>query len=292
MSNKSIGLGRGLGSLIPNRIKPEILPADSAARPKEESVLQLPIDKIKTNPHQPRADFSHESLEELTNSIKEHGILQPLIVIEVAGGYQLIAGERRFRAAKILELETIPAIIRQFKEQQQLEVALVENLQRKDLNPIEEAVSYQRLIDEFSLTQEQVAQRVGKSRAAVTNTLRLLTLPTEIQKALIGGKINYSTARVIAGLPPEQRLSFFEKVLKSDLTVRAVEDQAKKVSVKKHFRRTKDPEIRALEEELEKSLGTKATIKKSGETGQIVIEFYSDQDLDDLLKKLNSLQNF
>lgn len=283
---KPSGLGKGLSSLIPLKIKKEILPADSQAA-AAEMILQIPVEKIKTNPHQPRSDFSIESLEELTNSIKEHGILQPLIITEAEGGYQLIAGERRLRAAQILSFKTVPAIIREAAEQQKLELALVENLQRKDLNPIEEAVAYQRLIDEFNLTQEAAAKRVGKSRAVITNTLRLLTLPTEIQKALISGKINYSTARIIVGLPVEQRMSFFKKVLSQDLTVRAVEGQAKRVAVKRHFRKVKDPNLAEKVEELQQTLGTKVTIKKSGQTGQIIIEFYSEEELNNLVEKIS-----
>ncbi|MBN1778775.1 MAG: ParB/RepB/Spo0J family partition protein [Candidatus Buchananbacteria bacterium] len=287
MSNRPSGLGRGLGSLIPSKIKTEILPANSAVKPKEETVQQIDVDAIETNPHQPRTEFNHDALEELTNSIKEHGILQPLILTKIDGGYQLVAGERRLRAAKMLDLETVPAIVREIKDQQKLELALVENIQRQDLNPIEEAISYQRLMDEFSLTQDQVAKKVGKSRTVVTNLLRLLNLPTEVQKGLIDGKINYSTARVIAGLPDDQQLTFFNQVLKNDLTVRAVEGQAQKIAVKRHFRKSKDPDLRLKEETLEKALGTKVTIKKSGETGQIVIEFYSPSDLDDLINKIN-----
>ncbi|MFA6216015.1 MAG: ParB/RepB/Spo0J family partition protein, partial [Patescibacteria group bacterium] len=170
--------------------------------------------------------------------------------------------------------------------QQKLELALVENLQRQDLNAIEEAVAYQRLIDEFNLTQEEVAKRVGKSRSAVANTLRILTLPSEIQKGLITGKINYSTARVIAGLPPQERMKFFQKVLKQDLTVRAVEGQAKKVIVRQHLRKTKDPNLAVLEDKLQAALGTKVTVKKSGETGSIIIDFYSAEELQDIARKI------
>ena len=280
------GLGKGLSSLIPPKIDKKILAADSAVSESEERIYQLAVQKIKPNPHQPRTDFDYQSLEDLTNSIKEHGILQPLIVTSTDNFYQVIAGERRLRAAQILGLKTVPAIIREVKEQEKLELALVENLQRKNLNSIEEAVAFQRLIDEFNLTQEEVAKRVGKSRAVITNTLRLLSLPTEIQKALIEGKINYSTARVITGLPPQQRLKFFQQVLKGDLTVRAAEGQAKKVSVKRHFRRTKDPNLSALEEKLQATLGTKVVIKKTGQTGTIVIEFYSPEELENLIGKL------
>ncbi len=285
---KTTGLGRGLSSLIPPKIDKKIFSKDSGVLADEEMVIQVPIVKIKSNPLQPRSDFDHEGLEELTNSIKEHGILQPLILTEEGDGYQVVAGERRLRAAKILEFKTIPAIIRDIKEQQKLELALVENIQRKDLNPIEEAVAFQRLIDEFSLTQEAVAKRLGKSRSAVTNTLRLLTLPSEIQKAVITGKINYSTARVIVGLPVLERLKFFQKVLKQDLTVRAVEGQARKVAVKRHFRRVKDPNLAALEEKLQAALGTKVSVKKSGETGSIVIEFYSAEELEEIIAKITT----
>ena len=284
---KTTGLGKGLSSLIPPKIDKRIFNKDSRVLAAEELVVPVPIAKIKANPHQPRSDFDHESLEELTNSIKEHGILQPLILTSADAGYQVVAGERRLRAAKLLGLKTVPAIIREVKEQQKLELALVENIQRQNLNPIEEAVAYQRLIDEFNLTQEAVAKRVGKSRSAVTNTLRLLTLPTEIQKALIRGKINYSLARVLVGLPVEQRLNFFQKVLRQDLTVRAIEGQARKVAVKRHFRQAKDPNLAALEENLQTALGTKVTIKKSGETGQIIIEFYSAEELGDLVSKIS-----
>lgn len=284
--SKITGLGKGLSSLIPPKISKGIFSGDSNVLPAGEKVEPVPIEKIKPNPHQPRADFDHESLEELINSIKEHGILQPLILAVIGDNYQVIAGERRLRAAKFLEMKTVPAIVRDIKEQQKLEFALIENLQRKDLNPIEEAVAYQRLIDEFSLTQEAVAQRVGKSRSVVANTLRILTLPTEIQKALIRGKINYSTARVIVGLPPPERMKFFERVLKQDLTVRAVEGQARKVVVKSHLRKVKDPNLAALEEKLQAALGTKVNIKKSGETGQIVIEFYSEEELGEIVGKI------
>lgn len=282
------GLGRGLSSLIPPKIDRQVLPADSAVVSAEERIINIPVGKVKASPMQPRSDFDHDSLEDLTNSIKEHGIIQPLIVAAAGDGYQVIAGERRLRAASLLGLETVPAVVRDIKEQQKLELALVENLQRQDLNPVEQAVAYQRLIDEFNVTQEEVAQRVGKNRSVIANTIRLLTLPTEIQKALVNGKINYSTARVIVGLPPQERLKFFEQVLKQDLTVRAVEGKARKISVRSHVRRAKDPNITALEERLQAALGTKVSVKKSGEAGQIVIEFYSDEDLEALVVKFTN----
>lgn len=281
-----MSLGKGLSSLIPPKINKEVLPVESEVRPGEEKVLQMPLSQIKANPHQPRTHFDHEGIEELVNSIREHGVLQPIILTKDGDKYEIIAGERRFRASEILEKETIPAIVRDINEQNKLEIALVENIQRRDLNPVEEAVAYQRLIDEFSLTQEEVAKRVGKSRPAVANTLRLLTLPTEVQKALVNGKINYSTARIIAGLPVEQRMPFFRKVLANDLTVRAAEGQANKVSSKKRSKKDQDPVIASFEEELQQAFGTKVSIKKTGETGSVAIEFYSDEELQALLNKL------
>ncbi|NUM25705.1 MAG: ParB/RepB/Spo0J family partition protein [Candidatus Buchananbacteria bacterium] len=284
--NKTQGLGKGLSSLIPPKIDRTIMPSGSEVLPGEETVVQMPIEKVKANPMQPRSNFDHEGLEDLTNSIREHGILQPLILTHGDNGtYQVIAGERRLRASQILGLKTVPSIVRDIKEQQKLELALVENLQRRDLNPIEEAVAYQRLIDEFSLTQEEVGKRVGKSRSVITNALRLLTLPSEIQKALINNKINYSTARVIVGLPPQERLKFFQKVLQQDLTVRAVENQARQVTVKRQAHKTKDPNIATLEERIESLLGTKVTIKKSGDGGQIIIDYYSPEELEGLIEK-------
>ena len=235
------GLGKGLSSLIPPKIDRNIFSKNSQVVGDEEMVVQIPVEKIGVNPMQPRSDFDHDSMEDLTNSIKE---------------------------------------------QQKLELALVENIQRKDLNPIEESVAYHRLIDEFSLTQEEVAKKVGKSRSVVANTIRLLTLPTEIQKALINGKINYSVARVIVGLPVEERMKFFQKVISQDLTVRAVENQAKKISIKQHFRKSKDPNLTALEDKLQASLGTKVIVKKSGDGGQIIIEFYSSEELENLINKI------
>ena len=285
--NKTQGLGKGLSSLIPPKINKDVIPKSSEVLPGEERVLQVPLEKIKANPHQPRTSFDHDGLEELTNSIKEHGILQPIILVKEGEMYEIIAGERRFRASQILELKTIPAIVRDIKEQQKLEVALVENIQRRDLNPVEEAVAYQRLIDEFSLTQEEVAKKVGKSRSAITNTLRLLSLPSEIQKALVNGKINYSAARVIAGLPVEERLNFFKKVIAQDLTVRAVEGRASRISSKKKTSKSKDPVLSSFEEQIQSALGTKVTIKKTGDTGSIIIDFYSAEELKNLVDNLS-----
>lgn len=287
--SKTYGLGKGLSSLIPPKASQDIIKNDSSIFPDQERILQIPLDKIRANPLQPRHNFDHEGMEDLTNSIREHGILQPLIVVKDEKGYEIVAGERRYRASQILGLKTAPVIVRDIKEQQKLELALVENIQRRDLNPIEEAIAYRRLIDEFNLTQEEAAKRVGKSRTVVTNTLRLLSLPTEIQKAVISGKLPYSAARVIVGLPPEERMKFYQKAIKEEMPVRAMENQARKSGAKVKAKRPSDPNLVALEEKIQAILGTKVTIKKTGQTGSIIIDFYSPEELNEIITKFNKL---
>lgn len=283
------GLGRGLSSLIPKRVSPAVVPSTSpVAVPAADQVHHVPPEHIAPNPHQPRQDFDHEGLEELVASIKQHGILQPLVATRAGGGFQLIAGERRLRAAKILQLPTVPILVRDVQRQQQLELALIENVQRQNLNSIEEAVAYQRLVAEFNLTQEQLAERLGKSRPAIANTLRLLNLPEEIQRAVVSGKITAGTARVIAGLPSDQQLKLFRKALRQSWTVRAVEAAARLVSVRPYRRRqATDPQLDAYREQLQQALGTKVRIKKSGPGGHIAIDFFSDEELTALVSRLS-----
>lgn len=287
-----MSLGRGLDSLIP---KKTIFPTTpSPDKPDEtiggERILQLSPSQIAVNPHQPRHEFGHADLEELINSIKEHGIFQPLIVTKEGMGYELIAGERRLRAAKILELPTVPAIVREANESQKLELAIIENVQRKNLNPIEEALAYQRLIDEFSLTQEDVAKKVSKSRAAVANTLRLLDLPTEVQEAISQEKISEGHAKVLAGIEtPEEQLKFFKKIVEEELNVRETEKvvkESKPVSARTgKLPPLPDAEVLAQEEELRKKLGTKVKIEKKDGKGKIIVEFYSEEELRELINK-------
>ncbi|MFA5076231.1 MAG: ParB/RepB/Spo0J family partition protein [Patescibacteria group bacterium] len=288
-----MSLGRGLDSLIPKKV---ILPTMPAVdKPDEtiggERILLLPVEKISVNPHQPRQEFGHSALEELINSIKEHGILQPLIVTQEGAGYELIAGERRLRAAKVLTLATVPAIVRQASESQKLELAIIENVQRQDLNPIEEAVAYQRLLDEFSLTQEEVAQKVSKSRAAVANTLRLLDLPAEVQEAISQEKISEGHAKVLAGIEdPNEQVKFFKKIIKEELSVRQTEQHikaAKPAKVKADGSPLlPDANLLAQEEELRRKLGTKVKIEKKNGRGKVIIEFYSEDELQSLIKRL------
>ena len=276
---KQQGLGRGLGSLIPSKGKVN----------GKEVILEIPIGKIKANPWQPRDNFDNGSLQDLVSSIKEHGILQPIILTESKDGFELIAGERRLRAAKLLKLKTVPAIMRKAEEQQKLELALVENLHREDLNAMEKSVALRKLIDQFSYTQEEAAQKIGKSRVAVTNLLRLLQLPEEIQKALREGRLSEGHARgILAIKDPKEQIAFYKKIVQGNWTVRDVEAAGRKMSVArgKSVRLRKDPEILQKEEDLERSLGAKVNIKKRGHKGQIVIEFFSTEELNDLVRKL------
>jgi len=286
------GLGRGLGALIPQAANnPAVRKENKAVVAQDRSgVLEVSVDKIAPNPNQPRQHFDHKELEELTSSIKTHGILVPLIVTPKAasGKHRLIAGERRLRAAKMLNLNKVPVIVRDVKEQEELELSLIENIQRADLNPIEEALAYQRLANEFNLTQDQVAKGVGKSRSAIANAMRLLELDEDVQKAVGEGKISVGHAKILAGLETtKEQQAYLKNILSKKLTVRDLEEATKKV--RKH-RKPKsmpfDPVKEAQEEMLRERLGTKATIKKSGDKGQIIIYFYSAEELKRLLNEL------
>src|SRR3989339_32154 len=282
---KTSGLGRGLSSLIPNK-KASINPLGDITSDREK-IHQLPVGSISPNPHQPRTSFDEADLMDLTQSIKEHGIIQPLIVSKVGDDWQLIAGERRLRAAKSLGLETVPAIVRDIDDQKKLEFALIENLQRTDLNPLETATAYQKLIDEFNLTQDQLAKRVGKSRSAVANTLRILTVAEEVKVAIRDGRISEGHARVLAGLPVADQLITLKKILSESLSVRDTERAGKQVVVKKHLRKVAyDPELKAKEDLLQQALGTKVEIKKYGPSGQIIIKFFSEEELKNIVDKI------
>ncbi len=279
-------LGRGLGSLIPSRSAEAGLAQPNIGT--GERIQQLETNKIQPNSHQPRRHFDNEAQDELIKSIKIHGIIQPLIVVEARGQYQLVAGERRLRAAKTLGLKTVPAVVRSVTNQQKLELALVENVQRQNLNPLEKAHAYKQLIEEFGLTQEEVSKKVGQSRATVTNILRLLQLPDEIQKALGEGKISEGHAKVLLGISSkEERLRIFKEILKNNLSVRSTEGQVQRVMVKKHSRvLRKDANLRDQEEKLQDALGTKVEIKKSGQQGTILVHFYSGEELQEIIRKI------
>jgi ParB family chromosome partitioning protein len=278
------GLGRGLESLIPSRAT-----ISKGIKSREEgNVVEVLIGKIIPNPHQPREAIAEASLRELALSIKEHGVIQPLIISEVGGDqYELLAGERRLKAAKIAGLRKIPAIIRSASEQQKLEVALVENIQRQDLNPLEEAKAYKRLINEFNLNQDQVAQKVGKSRASVANILRILTLPSVIKKAISSGKLTLGHAKLILSVRgEEEQIRLFKSILGNQLSVRDTEKSVKKTKVRGRVGKQRSPEIMNLEENLRQTLGTKVEIRKKDRGGDIIIGFYSNGELRELVKKI------
>ena len=255
MARKS-GLGKGLDALIPGGQQVAL----------EGNVIEIPIENINANPMQPRQIMDEEHLADLANSIREHGILQPLIVTRDARteGYTLIAGERRLRAAKLAGLESVPALVRLASDQQRLELALIENVQRADLGPLETAEAYQRLNDEFGLSQEEIAGRVGKSRVAVSNTIRLLKLPEVARQALAAGKISEGHARALLQLPtPQAQLAILQTVLEGDLNVRQTEELARKYTGERppHPPASEPlPEIKALEERLRDHLGTRVSL--------------------------------
>ncbi len=274
------GLGRGLGSLIPDRS------TDNKANRRE--IADIEITKIEVNPHQPRTKMKAGDLDDLISSIKEHGIIQPLLVSPVRGGYQLIAGERRFRAAQRLGFKTVPVIVRPSEEVEKLELALIENLQREDLNPLDRARAYQQLIDEFSLTQEEVAKKIGQSRSHVANALRLLNLPAEIKKAIIDNTISEGHAKALLSLSTgSEQISYLKRIIDGKLTVREIEQQVRRTTVRRHKRQiAKDPKIAAAEDSIMSVLGTKVNIRKRGAKGQITIDFFSEEELNSIVNKL------
>ena len=295
MVQRLSGLGRGLGSLIPQKSTShgEVVPAkagihqeNSPAAASQSRVLHIPVSDVIANPEQPRIEFRHHELEDLMNSIREHGILQPLLVTTRSqGGYEIIAGERRFRAAKILGLETVPAMARDAGADDKLVLALIENIQRQDLNPLEEARGYARLMSEYGLTQEDVSKRVGKARSTVANTVRLLDLPTEIQEAIASGSISAGSARAILSLKDEKsQLNFFRKLIGNRLSAREAEAGARKAA----GGRSKDPAISAAEEALRRSLGARVEIKKRGDHGTILISFTTEEEYRDLADRLGA----
>ncbi len=282
------GLGKGLDALIPGSKAESSAQAPSTA----QGILLIQTEKIHPNPQQPRENIESDALNELANSILEHGILQPLIVSRDPGqdAYILIAGERRLRAAEIAGLSLVPVIERSVSEQGQLELALIENLQRTDLSPLEMAEAYRHLSEDFSLTHEQIAERVGKSRTSVTNTLRLLNLPEQVRRALAENLISEGHARAILGLPAQAgQLAALSTVLRDDLNVRQTEALVKKMSGERPPVMPKppvSPEVSALEGRLRNFFGTKVSLNDSKNGGRLVIYYYSDEELNAILDKI------
>lgn len=266
------------------------LPADKVSY-ADAQIQEIEVGKISPNPFQPRKVFEPSALRELADSIKEHGVIQPLVVTRTAVGYEIVVGERRFRASQLAGLEKIPAIIKEaMVDQTKLEVALIENIQRQELNPIEEAQAYERLMKTFNLTQDQVAKKVGKSRPAVANTVRLLNLPAEIQRGVIEGKIMEGHARALLGLnDPEKILLMYKVVLEQNLNVRQVESKVRDLMKKRQMdSAAPDPKLMAFESELRGKLGTQVKISRQGQGGKITIEFFSDEELGELIHKMAS----
>ena len=299
MTKNKLALGRGLASLIPSSGTPSAPTATApvAGPAPDQDFVRIQLALIQRNPFQPRADFSPAALDELRASIKEKGIIQPITVRRMEGGYQLISGERRVRAAREAGLRTIPAYILDVRtDEEMLELALIENLQREQLNPIEVAISYRRLMDECGLTQEDVAGRIGKERSTVTNFLRLLKLPDEIQNAVRKGEISGGHARALLAFEEKPRqLSAFRKIVARGLSVREVEAMVRKQSGGTRTkggagRGSSSSALSSVEDRLRRLLGTKVQIRHGqGGKGEIVIEYYSADDLDRLIEVLESI---
>jgi len=280
---KKMALGKGLGALIP-----EVTPD----KKESKDYFLCDIDLIRPNRFQPRLNFPEQDLQELTDSIKAQGILQPLLVRKDADGYELIAGERRLRAAKRARLDQVPVVLKRVDDDKMLEIAIVENIQREDLNPIEEAEAYHRLITQLNLTQDQASARVGKSRSAVANFLRLRQLPEQIKDSITDGSLSMGHARAILGAEATaQQLVAWRAVVGKGLSVRQTETLVRRLkSEKKKPRvsrnRTEEIYLSGLAEELSRQYGTKIMIKKMGQKGKVEIEFYSNDDLDQLISRL------
>lgn len=275
-------LGKGLSALIPEKA-PDISAPQSG-------VLEIPISQIRTNKYQPRMDFKQDKLNDLVNSIKEKGIVQPVLARKTPDGYELIAGERRLRAAKSLGLEKIPAILKNVADVDMLEISLIENIQRQELNPIEEAVAYQRLISEFNFTQDAVAKVLGKDRSTVANFLRLLSLPKKIQDLIMKGDITTGHAKAVLSLPTEEyRMRLCTLIVKKGLSVREAEAIASKrmfASKKPREIKGRDQNIAEIENRLQQVLGTRVVVMHGKSRGQIRIEYYSNDDLNRILDML------
>ena len=282
---KKSGLGKGLDAIF----------AENGTEESNRSAEELKLSDLEPNRGQPRKDFDDETLAELADSISQHGILQPLLVRPIfGGGYQIVAGERRWRAARMAGLTTVPAIIRELDDEQVMEIALIENLQREDLSPLEEAMGYQSLMDSYDMTQEEVAKIVGKSRSAVANVLRLLKLPEEVQSLIRSGQVSAGHGRALLSFPDDaEKIAVAKRVIEEDLSVREVERLAQKaneVPKKKDVKPRGIPYFNEVELSLHDYLGRKVRINGDEKKGTLQIEFYGQEDLSELIRKLNLTQ--
>ena len=280
-ASKKGGLGKGLDALIP-----------SLHINEDDKVVEIPLAQLRANPYQPRKTFDEKGIAELSASIKEHGVISPIIVREVLKGFEIIAGERRYRASQAAGLATIPAVVRKFTDQQVMEIALIENLQREDLNALEIAIAYQNLIESFSLTQEELSVKVGKSRSHIANFLRLLQLPEEVKQYVSRGTLSMGHARAIVGLKDANTIKEVASLtIKNEWSVRELEEYIQKIEqpakAEKKARAPKgDPYIRQIEENLRDMFRTKVSIKNNKNKGKIELQYYSKDDLERLLELL------
>jgi len=279
-------LGRGLDALIP-----------SLSVNDDDKVIEIQLTQLRPNPYQPRKTFDDDSIKELAESIKQHGVIQPIIVRSVLKGYEIIAGERRFRASKLIGSATIPAVVRSFTDQQVMEIALIENLQREDLNAIEIAIAYQALLDKFDLTQEELSLKVGKSRSHIANFVRLLSLPAEIKDNVSRGTLSMGHARALAGVKEDARKKeLAQMALDQEWSVRDLEEAIQELGQKREDPATRsakakkrDPYLENIEENLRERFQTTVKIKQSKDKGRIELMYYNKQDLERLLELLERL---
>lgn len=290
------GLGKGLDSLIPSNVMEQPIKPVSVSNEKEKSddgATIVKITMVEPNREQPRKNFDEDSLQELADSIKQFGLLQPILVQDRKTYYEIVAGERRWRAAKIAGLKEVPVVIRNLTEQEIVEISLIENIQREDLNPIEEAQAYKRLLTEFNLKQDEVAERVSKSRTTVTNSMRLLKLCDKVQKMIVDGMISTGHARALIGIEnPEEQYLIAQKIFDEKLSVREVEKLVKNLNKppkqKKPENKTLEAIYNEISEKLKQSLSTKVSISaKENGSGKIEIEFYNHEDLDRLIEQIS-----
>ncbi len=291
MAVKKKGLGKGIGALIPDFKEDAPQPIEDILTKNEKTVSELKITSIEPNKGQPRKYFDEEQLKALADSIAEYGVIQPIVVKKIKDSrYCIVAGERRWRAARIAGLKTIPAVVNDYDEQTLMEVALIENLQREDLNPIEEALGYRDLMDKFSLTQEQISVRIGKSRSAIANSLRLLNLCEEVIEMVRSGKLSSGHARCLVPIPKKEgQIAIANEIIKHDLSVRDTELLVKNFNKEKKEaapKKDKDIYIADLESRLSKKLGYKVTVSEGARKSKIEIDYYNNDDLEKILKIL------
>lgn len=317
MTRGKKGLGRGLGAFFGDDVVEEIeedakekrkainrektvktTPKKIASEEPAGSEIKMKINRIQPNADQPRKDFAEEAIQELAESIKKYGVLQPLLVQKKGDLYEIIAGERRWRAAKLAGLKEVPVVIREYNAQQTMEIALIENVQREDLNPIEEAMAYQRLMQEFNLKQEEIAERVSKNRTTITNSMRLLKLHPDVQQLLMEGQISSGHARTLLGLEnAEQQVELAKKIVAAHLSVREAEKAVKQLSKTAKPKKTKEVDqalelaFQEIEERLKSVMGTKVNInRKDKSKGRVEIEYYSEEELERIVELIESIR--